>query len=135
MYDTGWAASRKTLTLLGAACSQYFGNGTGKPLVFYTADSSLSYVISGWVYTGGIDELPMRFQQVKAPNREALTRLTHTIARRVGRYPERQGLVERGTGNIFLTQEAVEKVRPGTGREAGLGHVSDEDPSNQLLGS
>ena len=39
------------------------------------------------------------------------------------------------TGNIFLTQEALdtsEKVRPGTGREAGLGH---EDPTNQLLGS
>ena len=73
------------------------------------------------VYTGGIDELPMRFQQVKAPNREELTRLTHTIARRVGRYLERQGLVERDTGNIFLTQEAV--------------GVSDGDPSNQLLGS
>ena len=73
------------------------------------------------VYTGGIDELPMRFQQVKAPNREELTRLTHTIARRVGRYLERQGLVERDTGNIFLTQEAVD--------------VSDEDLSNQLLGS
>jgi len=73
------------------------------------------------VYTGGIDELPMRFQQVKAPNREELTRLTHTIARRVGRYLERQGLVERDTGNIFLTQEAVD--------------VSDGDLSNQLLGS
>ena len=47
----------------------------------------------------------------------------------------RQGLMERDTGNIFLTQEAVdasEKVRPGTGREAALGH---EDPANQLLGS
>ena len=73
------------------------------------------------VYTGGIDELPMRFQQVKVPNREELTRLTHTVARRVGRYLERQGLVERDTGNIFLTQEAVD--------------VSDEDLSNQLLGS
>jgi len=63
------------------------------------------------------------------------TRLTHTIARRVGRYLERQGLIEQDAGNIFLSQEAVEaseKVRPGTGREAGLGH---EDPTNQLLGS
>jgi hypothetical protein len=34
---------------------------------------------------------------------------------------ERQGLVERDTGTIFLTQEAVD--------------VSDEDPPNQLLGS
>ena len=73
------------------------------------------------VYTGGIDELPMRFQQVKAPTKAELSRLTHTIARRVGRYLERQDLVERDTGTTFLTQEAVD--------------VSDEDPSNQLLGS
>ena len=73
------------------------------------------------VYTGGIDELPMRFQQVKAPTKAELSRLTHTIARRVGRYLERQGLVERDTGTTFLTQEAVD--------------ASDEDPSNQLLGS
>ena len=59
------------------------------------------------VYTGGIDKLPMRFQQVKTPTKAELTRLTHTIALRVGRYLERQGLVECDTGNIFLTQDAV----------------------------
>ncbi len=37
------------------------------------------------------------------------------------RYLERQGLLERDTGNIYLTPEAVD--------------ASDEDPSNQLLGS
>ena len=63
----------------------------------------------------------MRFQQVKAPIRAELTRLTHTIAHRVGRYLERQGLIERDAGNIFLSQEAVD--------------TSDEDPTNQLLGS
>ena len=73
------------------------------------------------VYTGGSNGLPIWFRQVKAPNRAELTRLTHTIAQRVGRYLERQGLVERDVGNIFLTQEAV--------------HASDDDPTNQLLGS
>ena len=73
------------------------------------------------VYTGGSKGLPMWFQHVKAPNRAELTRLTHTIAQRVGRYLERQGLMERDTGNIFLSQEAVD--------------ASDEDPTNQLLGS
>jgi len=73
------------------------------------------------VYTGGLNEHPMRFRQVKAPNRDELTRLTHTIAQRVGRYLERQGLVERDTGNVYLTSEAVD--------------ASDENPSNQLLGS
>jgi hypothetical protein len=64
---------------------------------------------------------PKWFRQVKAPSKAELTRLTHTIAQRVGRYLERQGLVERDTGNIFLTQNAV--------------CASDEDPSNQLFGS
>jgi len=73
------------------------------------------------VYTGGSSSLPICFRPVTAPNRAELTRLTHTIAHRVGRYLERQGLMERDAGNIFLTQEAVD--------------ASDEDPSNQLLGS
>jgi len=47
--------------------------------------------------------------------------LTHTIAHRVARYLERQGLLERDTSNIYLTPEAVD--------------ASDEDSSNQLLGS
>jgi len=73
------------------------------------------------VYTGGSSSLPICFRPVTAPNRAELTRLTHTIAHRVGRYLERQGLMERDAGNIFLTQEAVD--------------ASDEDPTNQLLGS
>ena len=73
------------------------------------------------MYIGGANGHPMRFLRVKAPTKGELTRLTHTIAQRVGRYLERQGLLERDTGNIFLTQDAV--------------CASDEDPSNQLLGS
>ncbi len=73
------------------------------------------------VYTGGSDGHPMWFRRVKAPTGNELTKLTHTIASRVARYLERQGLLERDTGNIYLTPEAVA--------------ASDEDPSNQLLGS
>jgi len=62
-----------------------------------------------------------RFRRVKAPNIGELSKLTHTIAQRVGRYLERQGLLERDTGNCYLTSEAV--------------HASDQDPSNHLLGS
>ena len=36
-----------------------------------------------------------RFRQVKAPTNAELTQLAHTIASRVGRYLERQGLLER----------------------------------------
>jgi hypothetical protein len=63
----------------------------------------------------------MRFLKVKSPTQPELTRLTHTIARRVARYLERQGLIDHDAGNIFLSQEAVD--------------ASDEDPTNQLLGS
>ena len=73
------------------------------------------------VYTVGSIGHPMWFRQVKAPNRDELTRLTRTIAHRVGRYLERQGLVEGDTGNVYLTPDAV--------------NASDDDPSSQLLGS
>lgn len=61
------------------------------------------------------------FRRAKAPTSNELTKLTHTIAHHVGRYLEHRGLLERDTGNIYLTPEAVD--------------TSDEDPSNQLLGS
>jgi len=63
----------------------------------------------------------MRFRRVKAPNTDELTRLTHTIAHRVARYLVCQGLLERDTGNIYLTPEAMD--------------ASDEDATTQLLGS
>jgi len=58
------------------------------------------------VYIGGSNGLPVRFRRVKAPTRDDLIKLTHTIASRVARYLERQGLLERDTGNIYLTPEA-----------------------------
>jgi hypothetical protein len=72
-------------------------------------------------YTSGSNGLPVRFRQVKAPTGNELTKLMHTIASRVARYLERQGFLERDTGNIYLSPEAVD--------------ASDEDPSNHLLGS
>ena len=41
------------------------------------------------VYTKGTKRRPMRFLKVKAPSKAELTRLAHTIARRVGRYLDR----------------------------------------------
>ena len=60
------------------------------------------------VYIGGSNGHRMRFTRVEAPRRDELTPLTHTIAQRVGRYLERHGLVERDTGNGYLTPEAVD---------------------------
>ena len=61
-----------------------------------------------------------RFYWVKAPTCEELTKLMHTIAHRVGRYLERQGLLERDTGDSYLTAQAVD--------------APDDDPSHHLLG-
>jgi hypothetical protein len=72
-------------------------------------------------YTGGTNLHPVRFRRVKAPSKDEFTKLTHTIASRVARHLERQGLLERDINNIYLTPEAVD--------------ASDEDPSNQLMGS
>jgi len=47
--------------------------------------------------------------------------LTHTIARRVARHLERQGLLERDTGHPYLTADGVDE--------------DPESPMNQLLGS
>ncbi|MFT5577170.1 MAG: hypothetical protein ACI89D_002704, partial [Bermanella sp.] len=54
---------------------------------------------------------------VKAPTSAELTRLSHTIAHRVGRFLERHGLLERDAENSFLAEDAV-----------------DENPMDQLLG-
>ena len=58
-----------------------------------------------------------RFHWVSSPTTQELTQLSQTIARRVGRYLECQGLLERDAENSYLTTDAV-----------------SEDPMNQLLG-
>ena len=58
-----------------------------------------------------------RFRCVKAPTGAELTQLAHRIAHRVGRFLERQGLLERDAGNGYLATDAV-----------------NEDPINTLLG-
>jgi hypothetical protein len=58
-----------------------------------------------------------RFRWVKSPSSAEITRLTHTIAHRVGRFLERQGLLERDAENSYLASDAV-----------------DDDPMRPLLG-
>jgi len=59
----------------------------------------------------------VRFRWVKAPTSAELTQLTDRIARRVGRFLERQGLLERDAQHSYLAGESVET-----------------DPMDQLLG-
>ena len=58
-----------------------------------------------------------RFRWVKAPTSAELTQLARTIAHRVGRFLERQGLLERDAENSYLSGDAV-----------------DDDPMSQLCG-
>ena len=63
----------------------------------------------------------VRFRWVKAPTRDELTHLTHTIAHRVARYLERQGLLVRDAGNNYLTADDADE--------------DPESPMSHLLGS
>ena len=58
-----------------------------------------------------------RFRWVKAPTNSELNQLSHTIAHRLARYLERQGLLERDAEHSYLA----------------LDH-SDEGPIDQLRG-
>jgi len=60
------------------------------------------------VYVEGRDGPLRRFQWVKAPTSDELTRLSHTIARRVGRFLQRQGLLESDAENRYVSADAVD---------------------------
>jgi hypothetical protein len=60
----------------------------------------------------------LRFRWVKAPTNAELAGLTQTLARRIGRFLERQGLLERDAENSYLA-----------------GDVIESGPMEQLLGS
>ncbi len=49
-----------------------------------------------------------KFRWVKSPTSAELTQLEHTIANRIGRFLECQGLLEREIENSYLAADAVE---------------------------
>jgi hypothetical protein len=67
------------------------------------------------VYAGGAGSA--KFRWVKAPTSSELNQLTHTIAQRLARYLERQGLLEKDIEHSYLTMDSL-----------------DEDPMDQLRG-
>ena len=52
-------------------------------------------------YVGGIRGTP-RLRWVKAPTGDELTQLVHAMARRIGRFLEKEGLLERDAENSYL---------------------------------
>jgi hypothetical protein len=63
------------------------------------------------VYVDHLDG-SVRFCWVSSPTSQELTRLAQAIARRVGRYFERQGLLERDGEDSYLVPEAVSPKIP-----------------------
>ncbi len=61
------------------------------------------------VCVDGVNGSAARFRWVKAPTHEDLTQLVHTIAQRVARFLERQGLLERDAENSYLASEPVQE--------------------------
>lgn len=47
------------------------------------------------VYLDGANGAATRFRWVRAPTSDELTQLVHTIARRIGRFLEKEGLLEQ----------------------------------------
>jgi len=60
------------------------------------------------VYVDGANGSSVRFQWTTAPTSAELTQLARTIAHRVGRFLERQGLLERDAENGYLADNAVQ---------------------------
>ena len=50
-----------------------------------------------------------RFHRINAPSGREMTQLAHTIADRIGRYLERQGLLERDAENSYLALETADE--------------------------
>jgi hypothetical protein len=74
-----------------------------------------------------------RFRWVSSPTTQELTQLSQTIARRVGRYLERQGLLERDADDCM---DAGGRATQGAVAENSYltTDAISEDPMNQLLG-
>jgi len=62
----------------------------------------------------------MRFQWIKSPSSEELARLTHAIAKRIGRYLERQGILERDAEHSYLNANSIEDEYDSMHQSMGL---------------
>jgi hypothetical protein len=62
----------------------------------------------------------VHFQWIKSPTNEELAKLTHTIAKRIGRFLEKQGLLVQDVENSYLSTSAI---------------GDEDDPMHQLHGS
>ena len=62
------------------------------------------------VYVDGANGPAAPFRWVKAPSSDELTQLAHTLAQRIARFLERQGLLERDAEHSYLASDAVDEA-------------------------
>jgi hypothetical protein len=90
------AGYTKTTTHTGAVTLiQRFGHALNVNIHFHR-------LFLDGVYGDGVNGSATRFRWVKAPTRDELSQLTHTLAQRMARFLERQGLLERDAEHSYL---------------------------------
>jgi len=91
--------SKKTARTGAVTLIQRFGSALNLNIHFHM-------LFMDGAYVDGPDKSD-RFRWVRSPTSQELTQLTQTIARRVGRFLERQGLLERDAENSYIASDAV----------------------------
>jgi len=92
--------TRKTAQTGAVTLIQRFGSALNLNIHFHM-------LFLDGVYVGSTDDSP-RFRRAKAPTGAELARLSETIARRIGRYLERRGLLERDAEQAYLAGDELE---------------------------
>jgi hypothetical protein len=92
--------SRKTAQAGAVTLIQRFGSALNLNVHFHL-------LFLDGVYIQRPDD-SLRFRWVKAPKGAELIQLTQSLARRIGRYLERQGLLERDAENSYLAGDKLE---------------------------
>ena len=80
-------------------CAKYKVDFIDEPLV--RKHGGLMLFLDG-VYVNSANGTAKRFCRARAPMSSDLTQLTHTIAQRIGRFLECQGILERDAENSYL---------------------------------
>jgi len=102
--------SKKTARTGAVTLIQRFGSALNLNIHFHM-------LFLDGVYVDRLDG-SARFRWVRSPTSQELTQLAQTIAHRVSRFLERQGLLERDAENSYLVTDAV----PGGSMDQLLGH-------------
>ncbi len=102
--------SKKTARMGAVTLIQRFGSALNLNIHFHM-------LFLDGVYVDRLDG-SARFRWVRSPTGRELTQLAQTIAHRVSRFLERQGLLERDAENSYLATDAV----PGGSMDQQLGY-------------